>query len=292
MTGKRGFTVIFSAAVIVGIYRLWSLPPALEKGQTDNYWVIANNLLDGKGYSFCYDLYFPFCDGARPTAMREPIPTFLFAAAGAISGRSLMAALVVQLLAYLAALWLLHRWVRKRHGERIALIAAFFWAACLIAIQTVPQLSGDLVGTALFLGACVLFDEALETDRTKHWILTGVVLGLSALSRSVLLFSLLPWAWIVWRKLSGRSAVQRSRSIIVLTLATLITLSPWIIRNHNTFGRYYAGTSMNGYNLFRNAHPAAHDEPPHYVGEREARAILDDFLARHTELRGDENEGE
>lgn len=286
------FAALIVLTTALAAYRLASTPVELNKGQTDNYWPIANNVLDGKGYALCYPLYFPFCTEPRPTAMREPVPVLLFAAASAITGRSLKATLLLEGVAYLATLVLLWRWVRRHHGERVALIACLGWATSLPVLQTIPQLSGDLIGATVFMGAVTAFDRARRNGTWPRWALAGALLGLAALCRSVLLFTVLPWAWYAWRSATGGSRTTRTRIAAALVGALAVVLAPWVIRNALVFGRFWPGTSMNGYNLFRNSYQVFDHQPPHYVGASEAQVMLDNLLHRHPELRGDEGEAE
>lgn len=280
-------------ATLIASYRLITVPPQLVKGQTEVYWPMANALLDGKGFSVCHPLYFPFCNDGDASAMREPLPVVLFAGVAAISGRSLQAALCLQGIAFVAVSLLLYRWAKRHRGERVALLAALGWCICLTAIRTIPQLSGDLIGAAFFLGAVDRFDRARASGRTMHWLVAGLLLGAAALCRSVLFFTLLPWLFFALHD-QGRLAFDRVRlrNAAVFCTATLVVVAPWAIRNKAVFDHWWPGTSMNGYNLWRNSVQVADGRPPQYIGAPEAQRMIADFIARHPGLRGDENEGE
>lgn len=285
--------VLISAAL--GLARVWSLPASMEYGQTDNFWPIANHLLDGEGYSLCYPLYFPFCPqgDATPTAMREPVPVLIYAAVAGLSGRSLRVALHIQVLMCMLIVLLTHRFAKTMAGDRAGLLAAMEWAIYLPVVEIENQLSGDLIGTFFLM----LSANALLAARRKRslgaWVLAGGLLGAAALSRSAMVLMIIPWAaYACWTSSSGFSKQALLRSSLPLGLATVLVMMPWAIRNHQVFGRWWFGTSMNGYNVWRMNSLVGTSEPLHYVSSFEADSMSHQLLARRTDLRGDENEAE
>jgi hypothetical protein len=58
-----------------------------------------------------------------------------------------------------------------------------------------------------------------------HFFLAGLCLGLTALTRSVILpfagFAIL-WAWFI---------LKQRRGALLMTLALTLTIAPWIVRN-------------------------------------------------------------
>lgn len=278
--------------LVLGLYEINGHPVSMEDGQTDNFWPLANHLLDGQGYTLCYPLYFPFCPqgDATPTAMREPLPTLLFAGAAAISGRSLWFALHIQLLLGLATVWLLHRFTLRLAGARAAALATLAWAAYLPFVMLHSQLSGDVTGTFMILLSAVVLQQAERTGALKHYLLAGATLGLAALSRSSMLLMALPWCAVAWRSARGERMRPAIVRMVAIGATMAVVLAPWALRNHAVFGRWWLGTSMNGYNVFRMNYQVGTDEPLHYVDSFEADTMLHDLLARHPELTGEENE--
>lgn len=287
--------IAFALAAALGLQRIWSHPISMETGQTDNFWPLANHLLDGQGYSLCYPLYFPFCaqGDATPTAMREPVPTFLFAAVAALTGRSLMAAIHVQLLMCLLVVLLTYRFARVIAGERVGLLAALAWAVYLPAVEIENQLSADLVGTCLLMFSANALLAARRKGSMVSWALAGGLLGLAALSRSAMILMALPWClFACWTPERGLHIAEGWRKAAVVGVSMLVVMSPWAIRNHNVFGKWWLGTSMNGYNVFRMSSQVGTDEPLHYVDSFEADTMSHRLLARRADLRGNENEAE
>jgi 4-amino-4-deoxy-L-arabinose transferase-like glycosyltransferase len=280
-------------ALALGLWKANSHPVNMELGQTDNFWPIANNLLDGKGYSLCYPFYFPFCPGseATPTAMREPVPVLLFAAAAAVSGRSLLFTMDIQVLLFVGTVLLTFVFVRGIAGKRAAALAALAWAAYLPVSGLLNQLSADVTGTFFLLAsACVLL-KAQERNSIGWWALAGASLGIAALSRSALLLMALPWCYAAFRAAGGFAKWRRAwPPALVLGGSMLLVMSPWALRNKQVFGKAWLGTSMNGYNVWRMNAQVGTDEPLHYVSSFEADTLSKALLARRTDLLGTEDE--
>jgi hypothetical protein len=80
-------------------------------------------------------------------------------------------------------------------------------------------------------------------------LLSGLLLGLTALTRSVVLpFAGLAIVWI-WQSLRAR------RGAIAAALALLMTISPWILRNSLLTGKITGIETSMGYNLYVGYHP-------------------------------------
>ncbi len=94
--------------------------------------------------------------------------------------------------------------------------------------------------------SCLL--RAFKENKTVLFLLSGLLLGLSALTRSViLLFAVAAVIWL-WIWVSRRGAL--------LSLAVLIiTITPWIVRNSILHGRFTGIETSMGYNLYLGYHP-------------------------------------
>ena len=106
---------------------------------------------------------------------------------------------------------------------------------------------------ALLLTATV----ALLLKSLKSWpaaVFAGITLGLATLVRPVVV--LLPICLIAWYWLQERS--RRSLLLAsVVGLTTLVTLSPWLIRNHGVTGRWTVVSTTGGHNFWIGNHPEA-----------------------------------
>jgi 4-amino-4-deoxy-L-arabinose transferase-like glycosyltransferase len=265
--------------------------PALLKEMPADPWTIARNLYHGKGYTACSPDYFPFCAGtAQQTATREPVPVLMMLGAmyiypDPISGYYLEAALyfIIILLLYFSL---------KPESKSFALLAAALWATSVVVIQEVGDGSGD-IEAAFFVTCCVLlFQKGRSSDSWFYWALAGLFAGLAALSRSVLI-PVIPGLAIgmLLEKRLGSLRTRMSGAAILVGVAA-ITIAPWLIRNQLVFGEPVVGTTLTGYNLYReNYFIAQPNWYPHYVGSKEAASAITS-LVRESDLSGHENEAQ
>jgi hypothetical protein len=101
----------------------------------------------------------------------------------------------------------------------------------------------------LVLASVLVLLRGLETRRSMDFVWFGFLAGMSALTRSVILFAFglcLLWIWFSFR--------ERRKALLAL-IALAVTIAPWIIRNSLLFHRP-AGIEVSlGYNLYMGYHP-------------------------------------
>lgn len=295
----RSLGLIIILALVMDAGRIWTDLPIRKLGPVEDWWSLALNVAHGRGYVYCDRDYFPFCGPTNQvTAEREPVPVLLFAAVARLTGESLLAAMVVELVAHLVILLAVFSLAREMADVRIALLAALLWAVYLPAIRLVTHVLGDLLATAGLTWGLFFLSRARVTDRARHWLLAGIGLGLGILSRSaslmvglVLTLGLLPWrriAALPTRPLSLRHL--KPAALFTATIAVMI--APWYVRNYVAFGRPLVGSSLTGYNLYRHNAILSADHYLEYVGPAEASRLLADLLNRRSDLRGTENEAQ
>ena len=134
-------------------------------------------------------------------------------------------------------------------SERAARIAA--WAvACYPMLLVYPLGLGTENPFFLLLLTSFLFLlKASERAKPIHFLLAGLLLGLTALTRSVILpFAGLAilWAWFV---------LKDKRGAVLLALAFALTIAPWIVRNTLLHQKLTGIETSMGYNLYLGYHP-------------------------------------
>ena len=124
------------------------------------------------------------------------------------------------------------------------------------ALAVYPMLAVFSLGLAtentfipLLLGAVVALLKAGETHRTRDYVLAGALLGIAALTRSVvsaiLPFTML-WAWFY---------AKDKKAVLILPVCVLLFTAPWSIRNTLLHGKFYYIESALGYDLHQGYHP-------------------------------------
>jgi len=150
-------------------------------------------------------------------------------------------------LTYLTARKLFGAVQEKGVTERIARLSA--WVVAIYPMLLVYPLG---LGTenpffVLLLGAFFLLLDSIERKSLPSLVLSGVFLGLTALTRSVILaFAAAAFCILFYS--------MRSRAFIFLA-SFLLVVSPWVIRNSLLHGRLMGIETSMGYNLYLGYHP-------------------------------------
>jgi hypothetical protein len=128
------------------------------------------------------------------------------------------------------------------------------WSAWTLAIYPMMviyplSLATENLFFVLVLASVLALLKAGKVNKLAWYALSGVLIGLSALTRSVILplgFVAGLWAWLVLRNWKGA---------VVLLITMVAVCLPWIIRNSLLYGRLVGIESSLGYNLYVGYHP-------------------------------------
>jgi 4-amino-4-deoxy-L-arabinose transferase-like glycosyltransferase len=191
------------------------------------------------------------------TSFRPPLyPAFLalvYAVAGMGPRRFLAARLAQAVLgATLAPLsWALAR--EGGFGERAGRCAAIIVAAFPLLVVYSLALASENLFIPLLIVAAVLTLRAGRRRRGLDYILAGFVLGLTALTRSIVAgFVPVAALWLWWTAKDRRIEI---RNVALVVLCFLLVTVPWAIRNTRLHGQpTWVETSL-GYNLYMGYHP-------------------------------------
>ncbi len=191
-----------------------------------------------------------------PTSFRAPgYPAFL-ALVYAISGvgpRRFFAARLAQ--ALLGATLVPLSWAlahRVGFGERAARWAAIIVAVCPLLVIYPLALASENLFVPLLALSLVLVLRASERGWVRDYVLAGLVLGLAALTRSIVAgFVPLAVAWLWW----GSEKRASLRNYALLILCFLLVTVPWAARNTCLHGRLTWIETTLGYNVYLGYHP-------------------------------------
>lgn len=214
---------------------------------TDNYLAIAQNLMDGQGY----------CSSpGQPTAFRPPLYPLLVATCLICGGVAAIGA--VQILLGTATVWLTWKLsLRCQFSRRHSLLAAGLVAFDPLLIHYTTQVMTETSCT--FLVALLLLMTLRNESGLRQSILIGIVFGMSVLCRPSLwafgaLAALIWLTKLIVNHSSADSTAATSISLnfkqaIASVTATVITVSPWVIRNIERFDHPILMTTHGGYTL-------------------------------------------
>ena len=282
-------TGIIMVAFVIATYTFMTHEEATTFTTNNGTWNIASNLINGKGYSACDSNYFPFCSPSNQvTAMREPIPVLLMALSRFIYPDE-DSGLIVQTMLYFGTLLGIY-WILKKEDVRLALIASFLWTVSIPVISEMGDDTGNLTAAFFFAIGMNYFLKGWKESKLSFFLLSGLFMGITALSRSVHFGIALGLGFF----LMGLYILARNRKLAFQALifigVVVLTITPWMVRNQIVFGSPVFGTTLTGYNLYRMNFYLG-DEPfqPHYVGATESLQAVQDLI-EGSSLTGTENE--
>lgn len=197
---------------------------------------VGRALASGRGFSD------PYCAGTGPTAWEPPLYPYLiggvFKLFGIYSVASAWVLLTLNsLFASLTAIPI-YLIARKVLGEKVARWSAWTWALLPYTWYWSIHWVWDTTLTPLVLGLIFLVSLELEDwEASWGWILLGVLWGLGGLLNPSLL-SFLPFCgfWIWYRR--SKLGLRAFGGVALSAVVFFFCLSPWLVRNYRTFGRF------------------------------------------------------
>ena len=134
-------------------------------------------------------------------------------------------------------------------GVRAARLAAWTVAAYPILLVYPLGLVTETLFFPLVLCSFLFLLIAKEKPITVNFLLSGFFLGLSALTRSViLLFAAVSILWLWF-------ALKQKRGALITVLSLGLTICPWIVRNSLLHHQLTGIETSMGYNLYLGYHP-------------------------------------
>jgi len=188
------------------------------------------------------------------TSFRAPLyPAFLsliYLLAGAGTNRFFVARLVQAMLG--AALAPVTYFVSKHlipGNERVAKVSTWIVACYPILLVYPLGLGTENLFFLLLLVSVLVLLQTSKRPSLGWFLLSGFFLGLTALTRSVIL----PFAGfaIIWMEF----VLKQKRGAVLVLLALMLTISPWVIRNSVLHQRLTGIETSMGYNLYLGYHP-------------------------------------
>ncbi len=271
MTQRRFIVLVLLLALalrLVPVLLYYDLPIGLD--DMFHYDMLARSIVAGNGFRWygegdleliqqyiSMEVPAEYDPRGIPTSFRAPgYPAFLalvYAVCGVGAHRFFAARLAQALLgATLAPLsMLLAR--RVGFGERTARWAAVIVAAFPLLVIYPLALATENIFVPLLALGLVLVLRAGERRWARDHALAGLVLGLAALTRSIVAgFVVLAVLWLWWTAPEKRTGVRNGALLI---LCFLLVTTPWAIRNTLLHGRPTWVESALGYDLYVGYHP-------------------------------------
>lgn len=244
--------VIIAAALLRVAFILITVD--LYNTETWEYGAIAENIYNGKGFSFFYEqdnsILYKYSQASKPfiSAYMPPGYPFLIVPFYSIENITVRNGLILLLniFADIFSVLLIYLLIKNKINEYTALIAAFIFA-CLPEIIFLASKVGT--GSLYICLSLFLFYLLEKTNHNKiQLIQIGTLLSFMVYLRSetILLLILISF-YLMYKK--------QIKSGIIITGIVITALMPWQIRNYTAFDTFVPLTTSSGLNLYRGNNP-------------------------------------
>jgi hypothetical protein len=239
---------------------LWRFPVnPLSPVDAEGFHLLARNLLDGHGFAIGWDP--PFC----PTAIRTPIYPLFVAGAYTLLGsapevvilchillETLTAGLVIALARRLAAMSPLHG---SSSRDLWSLLAGVLYAVNGTTQRFAGYVLSELLLLPLLVAALLLTVSLVRQPRWTRAAAAGCLWGLVLLTKpnvQYLVYAVILLLMARLFTLRARLCPGPQRLIIMTSFCglLLVTVAPWVLRNHLRFDRWLLSTAF-GENVAR-----------------------------------------
>jgi len=177
---------------------------------------------------------------------------YFLAAIYALVGHSYVAVRIVQSILGALTCWLVYQIGVLVFGTAVGLLAAAVAALYPTLIFYTGVLLTETLATCLLSAAALLLLHSstdVERGRVAVLALSGLLLGLAGLTRSVLLLAMpvaLLWAWLVPRPGPRRAVVDA----VALLLPAALVIAPVTVRNYQIHHEFVLISTNGGVNFF------------------------------------------
>lgn len=238
---------IIRVIATIGITTVFELDP-----DEDYYDNIARELLAGDGYQIE--------DARGPDLLRTPAYTYLLTALFAVSGEEANSGdpklddgavnklvFLVQIGLDLFTAWLVYLIAFRLLGNLAARIGTLF----VLAYPASAVYPGRYLAETMFFLLVVAFayflGRAIADGRWRDYLLAGVMLGIGALSKPVLLY-FAPVLPIL--ALAPKISLRRFAALVVTAAVGILICVPWMIRNSKVTGEFVMMGTSGGFSIW------------------------------------------
>lgn len=240
---------ILAVALVLRVIVVVTIPHYVPRTDAADFDRIAVSLVQHGGFPVSV-----LAPAGGPTAYRAPLYPAALAAVYELVGVGNASArweagLLFEAALGMIAVALIYLIAVRIWRRRVALVAATLAAVYPPFVLVTSSLLSESLFIPLVLGATLCALVHRDSGRRWRWLLlTGVLLGMAALTRANGIILLIPIAFLVW---TGRPrwSVQSLAAPLAVIASTAVILIPWLIRDEQVFHSFVPITDEGGYAL-------------------------------------------
>jgi 4-amino-4-deoxy-L-arabinose transferase-like glycosyltransferase len=220
--------LIFLLSLVVRISFITIFPSrSIKLDDTISWDSVGWNFLNGRGFTEI--------DGS-PTSVRPPVYPIFLAITYFFFGRNYTIVYLVQCVVGSFVPVLIFFLAKKFfNDEKISFYLALcsgLWPAFIVYVGIVGT---ETLYSVLFILFFLVFYKANFTLKTKYYILSGIILGITNLTRSTIIFYPL---FLIVAEYFFNKDIRKVYNIFLMFVISMILILPWTIRNYKVFGRF------------------------------------------------------
>jgi len=250
---SRTLGLLLLAAVVIRLGAAWMARDAVPIIDEAAYDQVARSLLDGAGFATA-DAHLVNRGGGSPTSLWGCLHPLYVATVYALVTPAPIAVYVVNAFLGLVPLIVAFRMAGRLGGDRAAVVAGALVAFDVYLVRYSMSLLSETLYVTLLAVLLGLFARLVRVPGPLGAIAVGLVAGLSALTRGQAFY--LALAGVAWLVIERRRACRPwRRDAVVVGLALIVTISPWVLRNRVVHDRPVFLDTKAGWNLHAYLHP-------------------------------------
>jgi 4-amino-4-deoxy-L-arabinose transferase-like glycosyltransferase len=206
----------------------------------DLYDLIGNNVASGNGYRVE--------PGMATTMVREPGYPLLLALVFKFAGYHIEAARILNLFLAFGSGILLFALTRKiTDDEKVALTSTLLFLFYPGTWVAEARGGVEIVFTFSILLFMVSLYRAMETNKSSSYFVAGLLIGISVLIRSeVLFFPVFVCGYLLLSSSGSRNRMQIVQHTIAIIIGLVLAISPWTVRNYLLVKKVVPTASVSG----------------------------------------------
>jgi len=211
-------------------------------GDEGDYSQLASRILEGKAYHSNFPLGF--------TNARPPLYPLFIAVIYFFTNNSVLAVKLAQALlgAFICiAVFFIAEGIFK--DKRVSLGAAFIYAIYPFSISIGPSFLSETLFTFLLALTIFFLFKGYDSPKLKNYLLSGIFLGLTALTRPVIL-AFVPFL-ILWLAFCSPGNLSlKFKGVIFVMFFMVLTIMPWTFRNYLVFKEFIPISTGGGVTFY------------------------------------------
>ncbi len=247
---NKGLIIVCVTALLTRLIYLFELSadPGFSMPMIDEkwHWLWAKDIIENSFWG-------------EGSYFRAPLYPYLLAFLAKVTGYSVLLSKIIQSFIVTGTVFFLYKLTKHLFNSKAATIAGFMYAfyGTLVFYETMFLI--PVLFLFFLVWGMYRFVKYQDSLSVATWILTGLIFGLSAISRPNILI-VMPFLalWLMWHhRLKTKSFLKQLKMPVILAIGVIIAIAPVTVRNLIVTGDFTLISSQGGINFYLGNNPEA-----------------------------------